>query len=221
MALLSDRRSTLAIAGGAVALLAGLSGALILSAQGRGAKPPPPPASKGGLVVDAGPTDEGLDPARGLRCFVAGKFVGEMTLAKCAERNGVATGALDVGMDQTGALAAADQAGTVLTPLPPQPVTSLAPPPTQAAPPAAPTAPTAACWKYQGEWRRLPGEQTLSACVQTLFAGRCEKAGSASYGRWGQQTVRLVPGRVEVSTDDRSFRSLAEQSAACVIAPLS
>ena len=94
-------------------------------------------------------------------------------------------------------------------------------PSTQPTTPPVPAPPTAACWKYQGEWRRLPGEQTLSACVQTLFAGRCEKAGSASYGRWGQQTLRLVPGRVEVSTDDRSFRSLAEQASNCVVPPLS
>jgi hypothetical protein len=216
MSLLTDRRTALTIAGGAVALLAGLAGAMLLSAQGKGEKPPPPPASRGGLVVDAGPIDDGLDPTRGLRCFVSGKFVGEMTLVACAERNGVATGALDVGMDETGALAAADQAGTVLTPLPPQRVTPLTPP--AAAPAAAPAAPTAACRKYAGEWRRLPGEQTLSACVQTLFAGRCEKAGSASYGRWGAQTVRLVPGRVEISSDDRTFKTLADQGANCAIA---
>jgi hypothetical protein len=219
MSRLTDRRTTLTIAGGAVALVAGLVGALLLSAQGKGEKSAPPPASQGGLVVDVGPADDRLDPARGLRCFVAGRFVGEMTLAKCAERNGVATGSLDVGTDGTGALAAADRAGTVLTPLPPQPVTTLGPaasPP----PPTAPAAPTADCWKYAGEWRRLPVDQTLGACVQSLFSGRCEKAGSASYGRWGQQTLRLVPGRVEVSSDNRSFKTLAEQAANCAIAPV-
>src|SRR5690606_16434424 len=216
MSLVIDRRATLIIAGCAVALLAGLVGATLLSAQGRGEKTPPPPASQGGLVVDATPTDDGLDPARGLRCFVAGKFVGEMTLAACAERNGVATGARDVGMDETGALAAADRAGTVLTPLPPQRVTPLNPPPAAQAT-APPAAPTEACWRYAGEWRRLPGDQTLSACVQALFAGRCERPGAASYGRWGAQTVRLVPGRVELSSDDRTFRTLADQGANCPI----
>ena len=40
---------------------------------------------------------------------MGGSFVGEITLAECAKKNGVATGALDVGVDETGALAAADQ----------------------------------------------------------------------------------------------------------------
>jgi hypothetical protein len=67
------------------------------------------------------------------------------------------------------------------------------------------------------EWRRLPGDLTLNACVQALFAGRCESAGSATYGRWMQQTLRLIPGRVEVSNDNRRFRSLAEQGPGCSI----
>ena len=41
---------------------------------------------------------------------MAGQFVGEFTLAECARRNGVATDALDVGIDETGALAAAPTA---------------------------------------------------------------------------------------------------------------
>ena len=81
-----------------------------------------PPASRAGLIVETGRADDTkLDPARPLRCFVGGAFVGEITLAECAKKNGVATGALDVGVDETGALAAADQAGMVLTPLPPTP----------------------------------------------------------------------------------------------------
>jgi hypothetical protein len=35
-----------------------------------------------------------------------------------------------------------------------------------------------------------------------------------------QQTLRLAPGRVEISADNHSFRPLAEQSANCVIAPV-
>ena len=58
----------------------------------------------------------------------------------------------------------------------------------------------------------------LNACVQALFAGRCEKSGGASYGRWGAQTVRLVPHRVEISSDNKSFRTLVEQAdAGCSI----
>ena len=83
------------------------------------------------------------------------------------------------------------------------------------------TVPAGACWRYAGaEWRRLPSDLTLESCVQTLFAGRCEPAGSATYGRWMQQTLRLVPGRVEVSADNRRFRTLADQGAGCVINPI-
>jgi len=52
---------------------------------------------------------------------------------------------------------------------------------------------------------------TLGACVQTLFAGRCERSGEAAYGRWAQQTLRLAPGRVEISADNHSFRTLMDQ----------
>ncbi|HEY9233679.1 MAG TPA: hypothetical protein VIP08_01470, partial [Phenylobacterium sp.] len=120
MDFLKDRRTLLALGGGAAALIAGLLIANAMVSKGRGEKAAPPPASQGGLVVETGARDDGkLDPAKPLRCFVAGQYVGEMTLADCAKRNGVATGALDVGVDEAGNLAAADQAGTMLTPLPP------------------------------------------------------------------------------------------------------
>ena len=76
----------------------------------------PPPASRGGLVVEEG-REESLDPVRPLRCFVAGQLAGTMTLAECAKKNGVATRALDLGVDSTGALAAASDAGPVVQPL--------------------------------------------------------------------------------------------------------
>ena len=60
----------------------------------------------------------------------------------------------------------------------------------------------------------------LDGCVQSLFAGRCEKPGAASYGRWGAQTLRLVTGRIEVSDDNRSFQMLAPQGTDCMIAPI-
>lgn len=228
MEFLKDRRTLLVLLGGALALLAGVVIATMLVGKGRNEKAPPPPASQGGLVVETGAPDDGkMDPARPLRCYVAGQYVGEITLAECAKRNGVATGALDVGVDPAGNLAAANQAGTMLTPLPPQaePVT-----PVQAQPSApAPTAPAAtaasgpagSCWRYaDGGWRKLPNDLTLNGCVQTLFAGRCERAGGATYGRWMQQTLRLVPGKVEVSGDNRSFRPLAEQASNCSIQPI-
>lgn len=224
MDFLKDRRTLLAIIGGAVALLAGVIIATLMVRNGQGEKTPPPPASQGGLVVETGAPDDGrLDPAKPLRCFVAGKYVGDITLIECAKRNGVATGALDVGIDQAGNLAAADQAGTMLTPLPPQPETvSPAAPAINAQAPAATAAgaPAGGCWRYEGGWRKLPSEMTLNACVQALFAGRCERTGGATYGRWMQQTLRLVPGRVEVSGDNRSFRPLADQAANCSISPI-
>jgi hypothetical protein len=222
MELLKDRRIVLA-GGAALALIAGLGIAIAL-VSGKEKQTEPPPASRAGLIVETGRADDTkLDPARPLRCFVGGQFVGETTLAECAKKNGVATGALDVGVDETGALAAADQAGMVLTPLPPTVDAPLTPAPSMPGPAPVPTtatvtAPLAACWRYAGnEWRRLPGDITLNACAQTLFAGRCEKTGGATYGRWGEETLRLVPGRVEASSDNRSFHSVIDQGPNCSI----
>ena len=220
----AERRRLLVIAGGAVlvVLVAG-SAALLFKARDH-ADQPPPPASTGGLVVQTGKADDGkLDPKKSLRCFVAGQFEGVETLADCARKNGVATEALDVGIDQTGALAAADgQGGTALTPLPP---TSAAPPveaTPETAPPTVlppPRGPVGDCLRYAGStWRKVGTAMPLGVCVQTLFSGRCEKVGGASYGRWGDNALRLVPHRVEMSDDNRSFRLVVEQvDDGCVI----
>jgi len=225
MDFLKDRRTVLIFGGGATfAVLAGLGIAVALTSGHKQTEAPP--ASRGGLIVETGRDDDTkLDPARPLRCFVGGTFVGEITLAECAKKNGVATGALDVGVDETGALAAADQAGTVLTPLPPTPTvnaptTPVATPSTTPNAPVATSAnaPLAACWRYAGaEWRRMPGEITLNACAAQLFNGRCEKTGGATYGRWGEETLRLVPGRVEISSDNRSFHTAFDQGPNCTI----
>jgi hypothetical protein len=217
MAVQKDRGIGLALAGAAVALLAGLAIAWALVARHRGESSAPPPASQAGLVIN--PADQAASratPTKALRCFVAGQFVGNLPLADCAKRNGVATDALDVGLDQSGALAAADQASPAVTPLPPS-----APKPVEAAPaevaPAVPlpqvvNAGSGACWRYaDGQWRKLPNDLSLPACTQALFAGRCERAGEAAYGRWAQQTLRLAPGRVEISPDNHNFHLLAEQ----------
>src|SRR5689334_5912530 len=104
--------------GGLVALAAGLGIAWVLVRGDRGDTPPA--ASQAGLVIDSsGEADGRIDPGKPLRCFVQGQFVGDLSLSECAKRNGVATDALDVGLDQSGALAAADQAGAAITPLPP------------------------------------------------------------------------------------------------------
>lgn len=225
--LLKDRRVVIA-AGVAAALSLGLI--IALSSIARNPRSDePPPASQGGLVVEMGRDDDAkIDPTRELRCFVGGQFVGMSSLADCAKRNGVATGALDVGIDVTGELAATGQAGTVLTPLPPPEEAVTAPTPTPTATPAAPAAsapaqPRAAvaiCWRYADRnWARM-SEMSLNACVQALFEGKCERPGAATYGRWGDQTLRLVPGRVEQSSDDRVFRSLVEQGTNCSLPPL-
>ncbi|PHY20215.1 hypothetical protein [Caulobacter sp. BP25] len=224
MDFLKDRRIVVLGGGAALALLAGLGIAAALLAGHDQKQTEAPPASRAGLIVETGREDDTkLDPARPLRCFVGGAFVGEITLAECAKKNGVATGALDVGVDETGALAAADQAGTVLTPLPPAPTVD-APAVGQGATPMTPAtpamasanAPLAACWRYAaGEWRRLPGDITLNACAQQLFGGRCEKTNAVAYGRWGEETLRLLQGRIEASPDNRSFHTVLDQAPNC------
>ena len=215
---MKDRRTVLVLAGAAVALLAGLAMAWTLVSTHRGETAAPPPASRAGLVIDsADAADARMDPAKPLRCFVAGQPVGELTLSECAKRNGVSTDALDVGVDQTGALAAAEPAGAVLTPLPPPQAKGPDDAPAEGAPapgalPQIISGSPGACWRYaEGQWRKLPADMALGACAQTLFAGRCERAGEAAYGRWQQQTLRLVAGRVEISADNRSFRTLLDQ----------
>lgn len=204
------RRIWLLVGGGVAALVAGTAIAWMLGPGHRGGPTSPPPASKGGLVIDANtPPDTHVAPTKTLRCFVAGQYAGDFTLADCAKRNGVATDALDVGVDQTGALAAAQQGRAAVTPLPPKEVV-------QAKPEAGPLG---TCWRYEGSWRRLPNDMSLSACAQTLFAGRCEKPGEAAYGRWAQQTIRLVQGKVETSADNRSFHTLVEQGPNCTLPP--
>jgi hypothetical protein len=210
----NNRRIALVLGGAAVALVAGLAIAWTLVAQHRGEPTAPPPASRAGLVIDSsGAATPKLDSTKPLRCFVAGQLVGELTLADCAKRNGVATDALDVGIDQSGALAAADQAGTAITPLPPgQGKVAEAEPAEPAASAQAAAGPADACWRYAGgQWRKLTPDMPLAACVQTLFAGRCERSGEAAYGRWGAQTLRLAPGRIETSADNRNFRPLMDQ----------
>ncbi len=222
MEVFKDRRIVLALGGG-VALLLGI---LIAVTIMRASKAPaePPPASQGGLVVETGRDDDTrLDPARPIRCFVAGQFAGELTLADCAKRNGVATGALDVGVDETGALAAADSAGTILAPLPPPgaaPAQPAQPVPATPSEPAPVQASGSTCWRYAGgSWSQV-GSMDLNSCVQTLFAGQCEKRGGATYGRWGEQTLRLVRDKVEISQDNRRFRTLVEQGPNCSIPPV-
>jgi hypothetical protein len=227
MDFLKDRR-VIAFGGAGVALAAGLVIAWFVFSRSQ--KPAqPPPAAQGGLTVVSGREDDAkLDPKRPLRCFVGGQFVGELPLAVCAQRNGVATGALDVGLDQAGALAATNGAGATLTPLTQQP--------SQSQPMTEPTAPEQsadaappqvqasaagqACWRFGGAgWRQLPTPMAQQQCVQALFAGRCPSSDDAFYGRWGDQTLRLSDGRVEISPNNHDFTTLVDPWPPCQLEP--
>ena len=85
----------------------------------------------------------------------------------------------------------------------------------------APPADLQPCQRFAGgRWRQTSGGMELNACVRSLFSGHCERQGGAAYGRWGEQTLRLVTGRVEVSDDNQSFRLLAVQGADCNVDPV-
>ncbi len=201
--------------------LSALSAATALQACHRREVAVPPPASM--LKVEMGKQAR-LDPEAALRCFVHGQFVGMQTPAECAQKNGVAPGALDVGLDQSGALAA----GGGDTPLQPlaaglgdgsgaddQTVASTAP---AAGAGEGDDGDRAAdgqsgdCMRYGASgWSSAGHAVPLNACVRTLFEGRCAEPGQTVFGRWGGQTLRLTPGRIAISGDNRDFRPLAVQ----------
>lgn len=220
MALPNDNRVIIAIGAGLV-IIAAVVLALIFTGGGD-KTPEAPPAARGGLTVDLADAPT-LEPTRELRCFVDGQFVGMATLAVCAQRNGLATDALDVGIDETGALAAAPTAAFAPPPeLPPvemaqaDPLPSPAPGATAPSNPAPAPSAGAQCLRHSGsDWRVLSSGMSLNACVQALYAGTCVRPGDAQYGRWGDTTLRLVPRRVEQSGDNSRFRTLAEQDRNC------
>ena len=212
-----DNRLLIAIGAG-LAVVAAVVIALIDSG-GRDRNPGPPPAAQGGLTVDVADAPE-LNTTRELRCFVDGQYIGLATLSDCARRNGVATDALDVGIDETGALAAAPTAAFAPPPsAPPLELTEAEPAPLtdqQPVEPSAQPASGAACLRHTGsDWRSLSSSMSLNACVQALYSGTCVRPGEALYGRWGDMTLRLVPRRVEQSPDNSRFRTLAEQDRSC------
>jgi hypothetical protein len=221
MNVLQDRRMLAAI-GAALAVVAGVAIATVFSARDRNA-PSPAVATRSGLTVEMTEAAK-IDPARELRCFVGGQLVGSLTLAECAERNGVAAQSLDVGLDESGALAAGS---TPLQPLAdavgPAPAAAIPEPaPQPDAPPSSAQANAGECLRYGADgWRPVGGGAlTLNACVQQLFDGRCQRPGEGVYGRWGAQTLRLAGARVESSTNNRDFATLVEQGANCALPPL-
>ena len=212
-----DNRVLIAIGAG-LAVVAAIVIALIFNA-GRAPNPAPPPAAQGGLTVDVADAPE-LNTTRELRCFVDGQYIGLATLSDCARRNGVVTDALDVGIDETGALAAAPTAAFAPPPVaPPIELTEAEPPPVtdqQPVEPAVQAATGSACLRHTGsDWRSLSSNMSLNACVQALYSGTCVRPGEALYGRWGDTTLRLVPRRVEQSSDNTRFRTLADQDRSC------
>ncbi|MDP3802532.1 hypothetical protein [Brevundimonas sp.] len=211
-----DNRLLIAIGAG-LAVVAAVVIALVVSG-GRDKSPAPPPAAQGGLTVDVADAPE-LNTTRELRCFVDGQFIGMATLTDCARRNGLATDALDVGIDETGALAAAPTAAFAPPPsAPPTELTEaeLAPPEAEPAQAPVQAAAGSACLRHTGsDWRSLSSNMSLNACVQALYSGTCVRPGEALYGRWGDTTLRLVPRRVEQSADNNRFRTLVEQDRSC------
>ncbi len=142
-----------------------------------------------------------------------------MTLADCAKKNGMLAQKMDVGLNDNGEVVAAPTGS--LTPAPPTPASAGAPPdkanpqaqvPDQTAevvPDAqAAAGPTGVCLRYNSNtWNKLSDSRTLGQCVQLLYDQRCVSPGNASYGRWGDKTLRLVPKRVEISDDNTNFRT--------------
>ena len=227
MSWLNDRRVLAGLGGGVVLVLAVVAASL-LSRSPRSADAPPVESSNitgsvaGGLKVELGHAPK-VESDTSVRCFVNGQFVGMQTAAACAQKNGVAPGGLDVGLDQSGAIAAGG-GDTRLQPL--NKTADAADDASDAqsadaggddADPTAPgarsyaSAPPADCRRYAGGWRGAGQGVSLDACVHGLFDGRCPPPGQVVYGRWGGLTLRDSPGRIDVSSNNRDFSPLAPQ----------
>ncbi len=214
-------------AGAAVAVVVAVALALVLS-SGHKNDPKMTDAPPGLTFNVSDPTPQ-LDSKKPLRCYVNGADVGDLTLAECAKKNGVAAQGLDVGLDDNGNVVAAPTGS--LTPTPTPPASAGAAPdktspqaqaPEQTAevvPDTAPTAgPAGVCLRYNSNsWNKLADNVTLGQCVRMLYDQRCVSPGNASYGRWADKTLRLVPHRVEISDDNTNFRLLVEQGQGCSV----
>lgn len=227
MQLPNDNRVIIAIGVG-LAVLAAVVLALVFGGSHEPATPKTVETEgPGGLTVDVGDAPS-LEPTRELRCFVNGQFIGMATLSDCARRNGLATDALDVGLDESGNLAAAPTASFAPPPALPDATetadsgvvdpydTTLPEKPQAPQPePRVERASGVPCLRFTGsDWREL-GRMSLNQCVQALYAGTCVRPGDAQYGRHGNLTLRLVPRRVEQSNDNTRFRILADQDRSC------
>ncbi len=130
-----------------------------------------------------------------VRCYINGALAGQTSFADCAAKGGTASQ-----IDPT--VAPLTTPVPEATPVSPHPATSEA------------AAETAECLRFSPEgWRGGGAAISLSACVRVLFAGKCVATGQAEYGRWGEKTLRLLPGKVEISNDNANFRTLIDQDA--------
>jgi len=215
---LQDRRVVAALGTVVALLLAVLIGVFAL--RSRSPKGEANPTAAGGLQIEQGQADNRAAAGKPVRCFVGGQFVGMEPVADCAQKNGVASQALDVGLDpSTGA--PTTPSGS-LAPPPVAPVAPQAPAQTADAADSAPqaTGPAGECLRYTGDgWRSAGSGVSVGQCARILFEGHCERPGDATYGRWGQQTLRLVTGRVEMSGDNRNFHPLVQQAQDCSLPP--
>ncbi len=212
--------------GGAAAIAVAILLAIALSSGHKDDKPMNDQPT--GMTFNVSDSPTTLDPKKPLRCYVNGADVGDMTLAECAKKNGVAAQKLDVGQDDNGNVVAAPTGSLTPTPVPPA---SVATPATSGQQPAEPdqtaevvpdvaagSGPTGVCLRFNSNsWNKLSDNMTLGQCVQNLYGGRCVSPGSASYGRWADKTLRLVPHRVEISDDNTNFRTLVEQGQGCSV----
>ncbi len=218
---------------GRVGRLASLSLVLVFALSGCRRDTPKVAPTGEQLKVEIGKAAK-LDPDAALRCFVHGQFVGMQTPSQCALKNGIAPGALDVGLDQSGALAAGGD--TPLQPLSnaeadnslddanqvgdsdddqsptPSPQAGLSPPPSGLSPRAI-AARVNDCLRFtRAGWRSAAQGVGLNACVHLVFDAQCLPAGQVIYGRWGEETLRLLPGRLDMSSDNRVFHPLLRQN---------
>jgi hypothetical protein len=218
MEFLKDRRAILLLGGACLAVVGGLA-LVVVMAMGQDPSDDAMQAGGTGLVVQAGhDAVQKLDPAQPLRCFTNGRLAGVMTVAECAKKNGVTTGALEVGVEKSAAPAAGNVAVIDAAPPPPEPPIEEASATDGQDGAESDQAGGQPCWSHDGgAWSRTPGATSLNACVRTLFDGQCVRPGAAAYGRWGDRTLRLVQGRVEMSADGHSFRTLTQQTDGCAI----
>jgi hypothetical protein len=143
-----------------------------------------------------------------VRCFAAGALVGEMSFHDCIARGGSASQLQAKAPAGAPAAATPDAAAIRAAAAAPDPA------PAGQDAPVSGVARSGECLKFGPEgWRGYGNSISLTACVRVLYSGRCALPGQAFYGRWADKSLRLTPGRVEISDDNQHFRTLIDQNA--------